>query len=261
MSRVAPATETNPKSTTAISRRLTLSRLVARVALAVVGSGVSMAFLAGCGSGQVSQTARDTSAVQGVQANVGSIAIRNAYAQLPNEQSAPQAWRKGDSVPLAMVISNNGRQGDQLESVTSTAARKVGLHKPTSPSKSTSPNATDSSTASMTSSPSAGASPNGQRSPSPSANSVTASPNVSEQPAFKDLGDPVVSLAIDHSVRLVEGDGQSTSYLVLSDLKKPLSESDTVTVTLTFQRAGSVTLKLPLAGLDSPRPRTSLTHR
>jgi len=58
---------------------------------------------------------------------------------------------------------------------------------------------------------------------------------------------------------LVAVDGDDVR-LLLVDLTRPISIGDLIEITLEFERAGSLTLRLPIATPDSPLPRTSLTH-
>ncbi|ULE35108.1 hypothetical protein [Mycobacterium sp. IDR2000157661] len=73
--------------------------------------------LAGCSSGQVSQTAMQEPAVNGISANVGQVALRNIHlrADLKSDYIQP-----GTEVDLVLRASNNSPDtADKLVSITS----------------------------------------------------------------------------------------------------------------------------------------------
>ena len=107
-------------------RPLAILRPVIRPAVAA-GLGLTLAvgapLLAGCGTGQVAQTARQVSAVDGAQGDVGQIAVRNAMLVYP--QGGEHFYRRGEDAPLTVVIVNSGVPEDELTSVRSPAAEAV----------------------------------------------------------------------------------------------------------------------------------------
>ncbi|MGH3428689.1 MAG: hypothetical protein ACRDQZ_14155, partial [Mycobacteriales bacterium] len=54
-------------------------------------------------------------------------------------------------------------------------------------------------------------------------------------------------------------DVRRPGYLMLVMVSKQLRSGDTLTVKLTFAKAGSITLKLPVAVPPTPRPRAEPT--
>jgi copper(I)-binding protein len=90
------------------------------VALAAVGLAAS-ASLAGCGVGQVAQTATQAAAVNGTGAAVGSITLRNVH--LRAEQTTDYV-QPGSEVELLFVASNDSPDtSDKLVSITSDFGR------------------------------------------------------------------------------------------------------------------------------------------
>jgi copper(I)-binding protein len=77
--------------------------------------------LTGCAAGQHAQTADVVSAVDGVSANAGPVALRAVTVSPPTDDSFPA---DGDA-PMEMVIVNNGRTDDHLISVSTPAANEV----------------------------------------------------------------------------------------------------------------------------------------
>jgi periplasmic copper chaperone A len=78
--------------------------------------------LAGCGTGQLTQTAAQVSAVDGAQGQVGPIAVRNVMLAFPE---SGENYQRGGDAPLKAVIVNTGLSEDELTSVRSPAAEMV----------------------------------------------------------------------------------------------------------------------------------------
>lgn len=87
-------------------------------AAALVGAAVLAATaVAGCGSGQISQTANQSPAINGAYANLGQLALRNIH--LKGDQN-PVTQRAGGTAELVLVIANDSPvQVDKLVSVSS----------------------------------------------------------------------------------------------------------------------------------------------
>ncbi|GAB3475823.1 copper chaperone PCu(A)C [Amycolatopsis cihanbeyliensis] len=75
--------------------------------------------VAGCGAGQITQTDTQQAAVNGAQATVGSLAIRDAVLAYPPNDSV---YRAGSSAELNLRVINDGDQPAELVSVSSDAA-------------------------------------------------------------------------------------------------------------------------------------------
>jgi hypothetical protein len=77
----------------------------------------AMVALSGCGAGQVSQTATQEPAVNGVNATVGEISLRNVHLRAPQTSDYV---RPGSDVELLFVASNGSPDtNDELVSITS----------------------------------------------------------------------------------------------------------------------------------------------
>jgi copper(I)-binding protein len=229
-------------------------RSTSRAALAglVVAAGL---LLTGCGAGQISQTAEQQGTVDGVGADIGSLSIRNAALEYPNAGF----YDAGSTARLRMVITNQGTTSDTLTAVRSDAAGEVTISDSSateSPgaSESASPSDTASASPSDTATPSDSASPTDTASPSDSAApSDSATPSASLSPTPTQPAGSQVSIPPNGFVSFI-GDGPSVQ---LVGLKSKLYPSQTVSVTLVFQRAGSVTLTVAVAtpeGEVSPAP-------
>lgn len=83
--------------------------------------GAASILLAGCGAGQVSQTAEEVAAVNGANGNIGPIAIRDAELAPPPKPD--NYYRRGSDAPLLLTIVNTGGNDDKLVSVSSPDAK------------------------------------------------------------------------------------------------------------------------------------------
>ena len=88
--------------------------------------------LAGCGAGQVAQTAEEQSTIDGSNAQVGPLAIRYAALEYPNAGF----YEKGSNARLRMVVVNDSTGSDALVAVRTNAATEVTLTGATSPAAS-----------------------------------------------------------------------------------------------------------------------------
>ncbi len=196
------------------------------------------ALLSGCGAGQVTQTSRMQSPIEGIDLNLGNIAIRNAYVVAPSET----LWQPNAEVPLSMYLANIGTQEDRILAISSPDAKSVqlvpsGTQLPTPPSPSTSSHTE--SAASTVRGATAGVKP---LAVGPHTvvilRQTGTSISTEQQPVF------------DNATGAVLRPG----YLVLGGLHHKLRSGDTVAVQLRFEHAGTVTLRLPVAVPETSRP-------
>lgn len=85
--------------------------------------------LSGCAAGQVSQTAQQVAAIDGGNATVGHVGVRNVLVATPPAANYPQ----GSSAALSMVVFNAGLDGDSLIEISTPAAKSVALSAPKIP--------------------------------------------------------------------------------------------------------------------------------
>jgi copper(I)-binding protein len=172
--------------------------------------------LAGCGAGQVAQTAEQQGTIDGVNVQVGQLAVRDIALEYPNEGVYP----KGSTARLRMVVVNQGTSGDALIDVRSPAASGVTI---TDGSATASPGA---GSPSDTSSPSGSAAPSG---------SGAATPSGSATPT--QAANAQIPIPPNGYVSFAGGDAS----VQLTGLVDQLYPAQTLQVTLVFQTAGSVT--------------------
>lgn len=205
--------------------------------------------LAGCGAGQITQTATQQAAVNGTHAQVKNIALRDAAVQYPT--SGP-GYPAGATPALTLTIVNQDARDDALVAVTtedggqatiSGSKAIVAAHslvigpddavestnevQQTTAAPSSSASATPSSTSSSSTATSTGSVAN------PPGN-LTASPT-SEVPSSGPAATPTAPEKV----------GQAT--VTLPALKQPLWPGQVIKVTFVFQNAGPLTVELPVA--------------
>ncbi|MBN9737010.1 MULTISPECIES: copper chaperone PCu(A)C [unclassified Pseudonocardia] len=108
-----------------MSRNRRPLRTLAGVAGAVALSGL---LLSGCGTGQLSQTAQQVAATNGLNASVGDVDLRDVqigYPQAPASEAA--LYARGTAAPVRATLINTGATADRLVSVSSPAAGSVAV--------------------------------------------------------------------------------------------------------------------------------------
>jgi copper(I)-binding protein len=206
-----------------------------------VGALIGAVALTGCGAGQVAQTSEQVAAVAGANATVGPIGIRNARIEYDTAAHGAAIWPAGSSAPLEMNIVNTGPQPDTLVSATSPVASNVEVSGTTTvPGGMT---LVVEGTSSQSATPSAATTTPGA--------TVTAAPTTSAAPTT--TAAPSSTGAQAEPDFVVRG----TAHVVLTGLRQDLQVGPTYPVTLTFQRAGSVQVDVPVASPDAPRTETT----
>ncbi|WP_447005324.1 hypothetical protein ACRAKI_01915 [Saccharothrix isguenensis] len=244
------------------------SRRLAVVAALATGLGLAAA---GCSAGQVTQTDTQVAVVNGASGKAGDITVSDAQLVFP---AAHAAYEEGDDAPITVVIANNGTSADKLIAVTSDAASQgevsgdtvlesssviiaeadehgSGSHAPTSgkPSGSASATTTPSAPGSATGSPTAtttDSAASGTTSASPTSGSGT---SISQPPTS--------STKLPSSVDPSEP-GKVT--IVLKGMKKKLRPGETIRVTFLFEKAGEITLEVPIGSTSEPRQDAPAEH-
>ncbi|ADJ50372.1 hypothetical protein AMES_8546 [Amycolatopsis mediterranei S699] len=210
----------------------------------VLALGAALA-LAGCGAGQITQTASQQPAVNGTHAQVKTIDLRNAAVQYP--KSGP-GYPAGATPALTLTIVNRGGQDDSLVSVTTEDGTQatiagsktvVAMHSlvigPDDATESTNEvQPTSSGAPSSSSAPTSSSTPTGSSSASNSPGSLTATAT-SEVPSSGPAATPTAPEKV----------GQAT--VTLPALKQPLWPGQVIKVTFVFRNAGPVTVELPVA--------------
>ncbi len=239
------------------------------IVTAALAAGLGLVAV-GCSAGQVTQTDTQVAAVDGASGNAGPIAVRNVMLAFPPDGNR---YRKGDDVPLTFVIANTGENADKLLSIKSEAAdgeadvvgskdipSRYALQAEYDPSKAptkTSSPSSSSSAPSSSNAPSSSVSPTSgapsSSSVAPTSGSVSPSSSGSVSPSS---GSPSGSSSVKptSSSAAIPDDLEVLQIrCTLKKLNRDVVAAQTVKVTFLFEKAGSVTLEVPIAPSEHKR--------
>jgi len=220
---------------------------------------LSPVVLSACSAGQVTQTATQERDKTGAQAQVGDITLREGQLLPPSGGS----YESGDDAELQLAIVNSGTEDDTLVSVdgkgfssaeiSSSGSSASGSSSSGSASSTSSAAPTSGSAAATTptsSAPTSGAPTSG----APTSGAATSSAPTLSAATTTSSGPQEIKIPAGQSVYLGE-DGQYT--VTLTDLSEDLTPGQYLEVTLTFEKAGEVTIPVTVANPTSSVPRSS----
>jgi copper(I)-binding protein len=214
------------------------------------------ALTSACAAGKNAQTSEETPAIDGNGARIGNVVLREvAIATPPNGLS----YAAGDAAELRLVIVNNGPNPDTLTAVTSPLAGGVASYPSAAAAATT---LGSSATASIgASSSSVGTSPTTTPSGAPTISGSGSASSASASATSAGTASSAASSSAGFSGIQVPGGGRvalgindGDQVLVLTGLKQVLYPAAAVTITFTFQDAGSVTVQVPVQITRSPGP-------
>ncbi|MCG8924383.1 hypothetical protein [Lentzea sp. CC55] len=223
----------------------------------------------GCSAGQVTQTDTQVAAVDGASGNAGPIAVRNAMLAFPAEGNR---YHEGEDVPLTFVIANTGTDPDKLLSIKSEAsgselevagskdipagyALRAEYDASKAPVKTSAPSSSASSSApSSSNAPSSSVSPT-SGAPSSSSVAPTSGSVPPSSSAASSSGRPSGSSAAPTSASAAKDQELEVLQIrcTLKKLNRDVVAAQTVKVTFLFEKAGSLTLEVPVAPSDHKR--------
>jgi copper(I)-binding protein len=209
---------------------------------AAIGALIGALALAGCGAGQITQTDTQVAAVDGALATVGSIAIRDAQIEF-GEAEGVNVYNRGGAAPLSLTIANTGADADKLVSVSSPVAASVKI--------SGTPDIAGGRVLVVEGEPEGAAEP---AAPSGSARPTGTAAATPTSPAPTSTASATPSATASANA---EGPGAATgkreAQIVLTGLTADIRSGLTYPVTFRFERAGEVTVNVPVANPDTPR--------
>jgi hypothetical protein len=175
------------------------SRCSARVAALAAGGVIGAVALAGCSAGQVSQTAVQQSAVDGNQAVINNVALRNGRIQA---LQTGDFLRPGATVDLVLVVVNQSPDvTDKLVGITTDIGKVTVTGDPTLPAGGT---------------------------------LFVGAPNGQDQKA-------------------VDAVENANSVKATVTLAKPITNGPNYNFTFDFEKAGSVSVAVPISAPEGPR--------
>lgn len=214
-------------------------RGIVRVAAAAAIGSALVFGVAACGAGQISQTANQEAAVNGGNATVGQLALRDVHVVYP-PVNADDAFVNGGPFELAFLISNNSAyQDDTLQSITVPGGRSATI------SGSRALPATKSLRAGQPSLLLTGA-PEGSPSSSVEVPSSEVAAQESQAGSVGNSADPT----------------ETRITVTLTGMGTKVRPGLTVPLEFTFQRAGKVTVNVPVdAGYVNQRRDSQFLNR
>jgi hypothetical protein len=217
--------------------------------------------LSACSAGQVTQTATQERDKTGAQAQIGDISLREGQLLAPRGGT----YARGDDAELQLAIVNGGTEDDSLVSVDGKGFSSAVFNSSSSSSSSSgSSSAGSSGTASSTSasSTSAAAPTSGAAGTTSGSSASTSSASTSSAPTSSAStssssggGLQKISIPAGESVFLGGADAQYT--VALTNLSESLTPGQYLEITLTFEKAGKVTIPVSVANPTSSAARTS----
>jgi copper(I)-binding protein len=244
------------------------------IVTAALAAGLGLVAV-GCSAGQVTQTDTQVAAVDGASGNAGPIAVRNAMLAFPADGNR---YKDGEDAPLTFVIANTGSTPDKLLSIKSDAseaeaevvgskdlpaqyALRAEYDASKAPTKTSAPSSSAASSSSVV--PTSGVP--SSNAGTPSSNSGTPSSGVSStgtpssgapSSGASSTGRPSNSsaapTAVDPDLEVLQ------IRCTLKKLNREVVAAQTIKITFLFEKAGSLTLEVPVAPSD--HKRTSENH-
>ena len=208
--------------------------------------------LSACSAGQVTQTATQQRDKAGAQAQVGDISLREGQLAAPDAGS----YQQGDDAELQLAIVNEGAQADTLTGVSGDGFASAEIASATSAGPtSASPTSAGPTSAGPTSASPTSAGPTSASAGATGSPTVTAlAPSPSTPSASR--GPQQIAIPAGQAVFIGGDHGQYT--VTLTGLSKSLTPGQYLEVTLTFEKAGEVTIPLTVAN-PTERPSPSET--
>lgn len=245
------------------------------IVTAALAAGLGLVAV-GCSAGQVTQTDTQVAAVDGASGNAGPIAVRNVMLAFPPDGNR---YHEGDDVPMTFVIANAGESSDKLLSIKSDAAEgeaeivggkdipsRYALQAEYDASKAPTKTSAPSSSSHAPSSSQAPSSSVSPTSGAPSSSSVAPSssqaPSSSSGSVVSSTGRPSGSSSVSptSSSAAIPDDLEVLQIrCTVKKVNRDVVAAQTIKVTFLFEKAGTITLQVPIA--PSEHKRVSEGHK
>jgi copper(I)-binding protein len=211
---------------------------------------LSPVVLSACSSGQVTQTATQERDKTGAQAQVGDITLRGGQLASPSGGT----YDSGDDAELQLAIVNGGTEDDTLISVDGKGFSSAEISSSSSSGSSSSSSSSAGSSASGSASSTTSAAPtSGSAAATTSSAAATTSSAAATTSSSSLGGSQEIEIPAGQAVFL--GGDQYT--VTLTGLSDSLTPGQFLEVTLTFEKAGEVTIPVTVANPTSSVARSS----
>jgi copper(I)-binding protein len=224
----------------------------------VIGALIAAVAVAGCGAGQITQTARQVAAVEGANATAGHISVRNATIEFDEAGHGAAVHPIGGSAPLEMLIVNTGAEIDRLVAASSPVAESVqisgvlripggrALAIKGAPAALAAPAPAQATPGATPAPAEAGA----QGTPTATPPTTAGAAPGAAAPTTAPSDSATITIVPPAVADGVAADGGS---IVLTGLREDVQAGLTYPLTLTFERAGEVRFDVPVANPDTLR--------
>jgi hypothetical protein len=217
---------------------------------------------AGCSAGQITQTDTQVATVNGASGDVGSISVRDAQLAFPVGE---KYYKPGDVAPIIVTIVNNGDTPDKLLSVTGAGPAEISGDVDLEPHTTIS-SVTDLGTAHATPSVTPTSTPSGSPSSSsvpPSSSSSVTGTSTPSGSASSSSGNPSGSASASASSSApssAAAPSEPGKVHIKLKMTSELHPGHTIKVTFLFEKAGPLTLDLPIGADPEPRIEGTTEH-
>jgi copper(I)-binding protein len=242
-------------------------------AAVVTGAVIGAMALAGCGAGQITQTSTQVPSIVGANAGNQSVVVRDAHIEFADEAKGANIYPRGGAAPLQMSIVNTGGEPDRLVSASSPAAASVEISgeaeiasgrvlliegEPAAAAAPAPASAAPPASGSARPTPAGGAPTSGE--PSAPGDEIGGSGQEPGAPAPGSPGPAAPSTPTAEAPAAAAPPatasplpGQREGQVVLTGLKEDIRAGLTYPVVLNFERAGQITLNVPVGYPSEPR--------
>jgi len=221
---------------------------VRRIGVGLVLAGAALVS-AGCAAGQHAATADEQSTMDGVNGDVGKIALRGVAIVAP---TGTPAYAPGSDVALKIVIINNSGAADSLVDIKTSLASGWANFSTAADAQAVIDADQAGAEATSTAASSSAASSSSSASTSPSSSPSSSS----SSPAAPPLPIGTQSVDLPPGVNVGFGTPTSTGAILIEGLTATVYPAQTITITFTFKTAGSVTLQVPVQITDGAHGAT-----
>lgn len=206
---------------------------------------LSPVVLGSCSAGQINQTAAQNRDKYGAVAQAGDITLRNASLAYPRTSS----FAPGDDAVLDLAIVNSGASADTLVSISGEGFSGIRVTGTGANGEAPLGTASPTGTAAATTTPAATTT----AAPTTAATTTAAAPTTAALPT--EAASNAANIPIPaHSALFL---GNNAPHVTLVGLKHAVTAAQSLRITFTFEKAGSVDLNVIVGIPPSPRARTS----
>ena len=220
-----------------------------RPTILLAGALAGALALAGCGAGQVANTSEQLANAPGANVATGPMSVRDAVIVYGDSVEGP-VWARGDSAPLRMTLVNDGAETDRIVSASSPFAQSVELSGDLEIASGTALFIEGEAEGASAAAGSSGAVTTPTIAPSAAQAAPSAAPG---PPTVGPTPAPAATPAPSGTAPSGTASPSEDAGIVLTGLTDDIRAGVSYPVTLVFERAGQLTLDVPVDNPEEPR--------